>query len=153
MKAPKDSSVLWESVFSHSLEPSPNFLCSQFECNYSKICVVLLASWKPCKHSFFFFFFFQALVLCDPTACLPLHPVHFWDLHCIIGLNCTEPQSSITLPLQKPEYPDELFSLCTADSLYLHLTVCGEAAPFLSPSIHSNAHLLLDFVLSKHIFL
>lgn len=41
--------------------------------------------------------FFQPLVFCDPAACLPLHLVHFWDLHCIIGLNSTYPQSPVCL--------------------------------------------------------
>lgn len=94
----------------------------------------------------------------DPTACLLLHLVHFWDLNFLIAINCKDHWPFMALVLAanrilKYVLLNVHFSLLKISVIQF---LVKQFLPFRKKKkirVHSNSHLLSDLVLSKHILL
>lgn len=124
--------------FSHSLQPSADFLCSQFECNYSEICVLFY--WLPGGRAGTVFPDFSTLwsygMSPSPSGAV------FWDLHCMIAfkLQRSPPQHPLETRIPRWVVLDVHCSL-----FYISLSLFVVRQPSSSPSESTLMFILLDF--------
>lgn len=124
--------------FSHLLQPSADFLCSQFECNYSEICVLFY--WLPGGRAGTVFPDFSALWSQGKSP--SPSGAFFWDLHCMIGLKLQRsfvPHHNIGSP-RNQNTQMSCSSRALQPLLHLPLPVCGEAALLFSLRVCSDVH-------------